>query len=54
MPGLYACMACCGLTICLVALLDTLFYFKNRAADRGEISIEADEDDSQSNFRYTL
>ncbi|CAI4212815.1 unnamed protein product [Parascedosporium putredinis] len=54
MPGLYACMACCGLTIILVGILDTLFYFKNKAADRGEISIEADEDDSQSDFRYTL
>jgi sugar phosphate permease len=53
MPGLYACLACCLLNILLVGVLDTAFYFHNQKADRGELSLEADEDDSQSTFRYT-
>ncbi|KAL2114020.1 hypothetical protein VUR80DRAFT_1316 [Thermomyces stellatus] len=53
-PGLWACIACCLLNIILVVLLDTTFYFKNKKADRGEILIEADEDESQPDFRYTL
>ena len=42
-PGLWACIACCLLNIILVCILDTSFYFKNKAADRGECLIEADD-----------
>ncbi|KAI8956620.1 MFS general substrate transporter [Daldinia sp. FL1419] len=52
-PGLYACIACCLLTIVVVGLLDLSFYFDNKKADRGEKHLEATDEDSQSDFRYT-
>jgi len=42
-PGLYACLACSILNVVLVGVLDIAFYFQNKKADRGEISIEAHE-----------
>ncbi|KAK8061761.1 hypothetical protein PG994_008127 [Apiospora phragmitis] len=53
-PGLYACIACCLLTIILVCVVDTFFYFANKKADRGEKELEAHEDGYQPGFRYTL
>lgn len=47
-PGLYACIACCLLTIILVCVVDTFFYFANKKADRGEKELEAHE------VRYTV
>ncbi|KAK9796903.1 putative Major facilitator superfamily domain-containing protein [Seiridium cardinale] len=43
-PGLYAAIACAALNIILVLLVDTKFYFDNRAADRGVKELEHDED----------
>lgn len=42
-PGLYACIACCLLTIILVCIVDTFFYIANKKADRGEKELEAHE-----------
>ena len=39
-PGLYACIACCLLTMILVCLLSIDTYFQNRKADRGEVKLE--------------
>ncbi|KAK6086450.1 phthalate transporter [Seiridium cupressi] len=43
-PGLYAAIACAVLNIILVLLVDTKFYFDNRAADRGVKELEHEED----------
>lgn len=43
-PGLYAAIACACLSIVLVLIVDTKFYFENRAADRGEKELEHEED----------
>jgi sugar phosphate permease len=40
-PGLYACIACCLLTLLLVSGLSIDFYYQNRKADRGEKQLEA-------------
>ncbi|KAH6654659.1 major facilitator superfamily domain-containing protein [Truncatella angustata] len=52
-PGLYAAIACALLNIILVLLVDTKFFFDNRAADRGEKELEHDEDIRERGFRYT-
>ncbi|KAF7536161.1 hypothetical protein G7054_g4769 [Neopestalotiopsis clavispora] len=53
-PGLYAAIACACLSIILVLIVDTKFYFDNRAADRGEKELEHDEDEvRERGFRYT-
>ncbi|KAK0673657.1 major facilitator superfamily domain-containing protein [Cercophora samala] len=53
-PGLYACLATSGLTLILVGILTLSFYKSNKAADRGEIELEADGDeDYEPGFRYT-
>ncbi|KAI1376872.1 MFS general substrate transporter [Hypoxylon crocopeplum] len=52
-PGLYACIACCLLTIVIVCLLDLSFYIDNKKADRGEKQLETQDEEVQQNFRYT-
>jgi len=52
-PGLYACIACCLLTMILVALTTLSFIRSNKKADRGEIELEDSDEDSQKGFRYT-
>lgn len=42
-PGLYACLACCLLSILLVGLLSLDFRRENRQADRGEKELEASD-----------
>ena len=39
-PGLYACIACCLLTIILVCLITLRSWSLNKRADRGEIELE--------------
>lgn len=39
-PGIYACIACCLLSIIIVGLLSLAFASANRKADRGEIELE--------------
>ena len=39
-PGLYACIACCLLTIVLVCLITLRSWSLNKRADRGEIELE--------------
>jgi hypothetical protein len=46
-PGLYAAIACAVLNIILVLIVDTKFFFDNRAADRGEKELEHEEDVSR-------
>jgi len=41
-PGLYACLACCLLTLVLVAVQTLWSLRQNRRADRGEIELEND------------
>jgi MFS family permease len=52
-PGMYACIACALLNIILVCLLDLNFKRENGKADRGEKTLEAYDDESNPNFRYT-
>ncbi|KAK4218359.1 high-affinity nicotinic acid transporter [Rhypophila decipiens] len=52
-PGLYACIATTLLTLIIVGALTFHFWRLNRAADRGEIELETDEDGYQPGFRYT-
>ncbi|KAI0122034.1 MFS general substrate transporter [Daldinia grandis] len=52
-PGLYACIACCLLSIVIVILLDISYYFDNKKADRGEKNLETTDEGSQPDFRYT-
>jgi hypothetical protein len=39
-PGLYACIACCLLTLIIVALITLGSWRSNKKADRGEIELE--------------
>jgi MFS family permease len=41
-PGLYACIACCLLSLIIVAIQTVWFMRQNKRADRGEIELEAD------------
>ncbi|KAI1659477.1 MFS general substrate transporter [Daldinia decipiens] len=52
-PGLYACIACCLLSIVIVGLLDISYYLDNKKADRGEKYLESTDGESQPDFRYT-
>ncbi|CAK7244465.1 MAG: hypothetical protein STHCBS139747_006006 [Sporothrix thermara] len=52
-PGIYACIACTLLSIVLVGMISVSIYFSHKKADRGEIELEASEDDFQPGFRYT-
>ncbi|KAI9155104.1 phthalate transporter [Paramyrothecium foliicola] len=53
-PGMWACIACALLAIVLVVILDLTFKRENAKADRGEKVLEAHDEDSPTNFRYTL
>ncbi|ERT02741.1 uncharacterized protein SPSK_00499 [Sporothrix schenckii 1099-18] len=53
LPGIYACIAVSLLTLILVAIVSISSYRKNKKADRGEIELEAHEEDYQPGFRYT-
>jgi len=53
-PGLYACIACCLLTLVIVSLNTLVFLRQNRRADRGEIELEDSDEDHQKGFRYTI
>jgi tellurite resistance protein TehA-like permease len=39
-PGLYACIACCFLTLIIVGLISLSSWRSNKKADRGEIELE--------------
>jgi MFS family permease len=39
-PGLYACIACCLLTLIIVALITLGSWRSNKKADRGEVELE--------------
>lgn len=39
-PGVYACIACCLLTLIIVGVTTLVFVRQNRRADRGEIELE--------------
>lgn len=51
--GLYACILTSLLNLVIVAALTTYHYVLNKKADRGEIELEAEENDHQPGFRYT-
>lgn len=54
-PGMWTCIACALLNVILVGLLDLEFLRQNRKADRGDISLEDDDNsNSATDFRYTL
>ncbi|KAH7086524.1 major facilitator superfamily domain-containing protein [Paraphoma chrysanthemicola] len=52
-PGLYACIACCLLTLIIVGLITLGSWRSNKKADRGEIELEYHDDGDQKGFRYT-
>lgn len=52
-PGLYACIACCLLTIVIVCLITLRSWSLNKRADRGELELEYNDDGDQKGFRYT-
>jgi len=52
-PGMWACIACSLLSICLVLLCDFEFKRANGKAERGEKVLEAYDDDASPDFRYT-
>ncbi|KAF2794141.1 phthalate transporter-like protein [Melanomma pulvis-pyrius CBS 109.77] len=52
-PGLYACIACCLLTLIIVSIQTVWSWHQNKRADRGEIELEAHDEDAQKGFRYT-
>ncbi|KAH7391040.1 major facilitator superfamily domain-containing protein [Phaeosphaeria sp. MPI-PUGE-AT-0046c] len=52
-PGLYACIACCLLTLVIVGLITLSSWRLNKKADRGEIELEYHDDGDQKGFRYT-
>jgi hypothetical protein len=52
-PGLYACIACCLLTLIIVGLTSVVFVRQNKRAARGEIELEDSDEDHQKGFRYT-
>lgn len=39
-PGLYACIACCLLTLVIVGLITLGSWRSNKKADRGEVELE--------------
>lgn len=49
-PGLYACIACCLLSIVLVCLITLRSWSLNKRADRGEIELEYN--DVSSSYRF--
>ncbi|KAI1259607.1 major facilitator superfamily domain-containing protein [Xylariaceae sp. FL1019] len=53
-PGLEACITAALLVALLAALCDLSYWRANKAADRGEKELEAEEDGPQPGFRYTL
>lgn len=53
-PGLYACIACCLLTIVIVGLITLRSMSLNKKADRGEMELEYYSEEDQKGFRYTL
>ncbi|KAG6158798.1 hypothetical protein E4U48_002805 [Claviceps purpurea] len=54
-PGMWACIACALLVVVLVGVCDLEFARKNKKADRGEITLEDDDNDNTATgFRYTL
>ncbi|KAG5981570.1 hypothetical protein E4U55_002826 [Claviceps digitariae] len=50
-PGLWACIACALLNVLLVGLCDLEFVAKNKKADRGEMSLEDDDNALQASTR---
>lgn len=52
-PGMYACMACAGLSILLVLACDLGFKVANSKADKGGKVPESHDDDDAPDFRYT-
>ncbi|CAI6084580.1 unnamed protein product [Clonostachys chloroleuca] len=52
-PGMYACIACAALNVLLVLLVTFEFRRQNKKADRGEKMLEAYDEDSTPDFRYT-
>jgi len=52
-PGLYACIACCILSIIVVSLITLGSWRSNKKADRGEVELEYYSDSDQKGFRYT-
>lgn len=52
-PGLYACIACCILTLIIVGLITLSSWRSNKKADRGEIELEYHDEGDQKGFRYT-
>ncbi|KAF2820670.1 MFS general substrate transporter [Ophiobolus disseminans] len=52
-PGLYACIACCLLTLIIVGLITLGSWRSNKKADRGEIELEYFDEADQKGFRYT-
>ncbi|KAJ4366345.1 hypothetical protein N0V83_007981 [Neocucurbitaria cava] len=52
-PGLYACIACCLLTIIIVCLITLRSWTLNKKADRGELELEYNDEHDQKGFRYT-
>jgi len=52
-PGLYACLACCILTLVIVGLITLSSWRSNKKADRGEVELEYHDDGDQKGFRYT-
>ncbi|KAF2112115.1 major facilitator superfamily domain-containing protein [Lophiotrema nucula] len=53
-PGLYACIACCLLTLVIVCTTSFVFWRQNARAARGEIELEDSDEDHQRGFRYTI
>lgn len=51
-PGLYACIACCLLSIVIVCITTAVFTIQNRRAERGEVELE-DSDVSPSSLLET-
>jgi hypothetical protein len=39
--GVYACIACCLLSIIVVSILSFVFWRENKRADRGEVELES-------------
>ncbi|KAF7563583.1 hypothetical protein G7046_g538 [Stylonectria norvegica] len=52
-PGMWACIACCLLTVILVITLGFTFKRENSKADRGEKILESHDDTNSPDFRYT-
>lgn len=52
-PGLWACLACCLLTLVIVGLITLSSWKQNKKADRGEVELEYHDAGDQKGFRYT-